>query len=123
MQKRDLRKLNKKEHEIVDLLRSLKMNKSLALVIVALEKRGKLNSNDLVKTTGLTQPAVSTAMNTLREKKWVKVQPNTQRLKGRPLNVYQLNYSLESIINMLEEQILSGQQETFNVISRLKQIA
>jgi predicted transcriptional regulator len=122
MQDKSLQKLNKKEYNIVKMLQNLKVKKSHALVIVALADRRELKSFEIEEVTGLCQPDVSNTMHNLRKKDWVSVQqsPFTEK-KGRPHNLYQLKYPLKTIIEKLEKQFLQEQQETFRIITKLKE--
>jgi predicted transcriptional regulator len=123
MQEKSLQKLNEKEYNIIKMLQTLKVKRSHALVIVALAGRKELKSFEIEEVTGLCQPEVSNTMRNLREKDWVSVQhdPFIEQ-KGRPYNLYQLQYPLKTIIKKLEKRILQEQQETFETITKLKEI-
>jgi len=81
-----------------------------------------MKSFEIEKVTGLCQPEVSNAMSHLMKKDWISVQQDPfVEQKGRPYNLYQLKYPLKAIIKALEKQILQEQQETFKIITRLKE--
>jgi predicted transcriptional regulator len=66
-------------------LESLGMKRTVACVITFLKDKKERSSKDIETATGLRQPEVSIAMQTLREKDWLTEHDIKGSGKGRPL--------------------------------------
>jgi predicted transcriptional regulator len=79
-------------------LESLGMKRTVACVITFLKDQNERSSRDIEVATGLRQPEVSIAMQTLRDRNWLTEHEIKSRGKGRALEIYALR---ATIINRL----------------------
>lgn len=117
-------KLEEKEEEMVDLLRKLNMTRPIALTLVCLAKRDEVTSREIEMVSQLRQPEVSIAMRYLHNNEWIEVREEKKNEgKGRPIKLYKLIVSLDSIIKNIEEEILSENRSVLENIARLKSLS
>jgi len=117
------KKLNAEEEMIVDYFKELNIKRTIALLLVALARRGELSSREIENITGLRQPEVSSTMRYLRKKDWVSTRDKKDNEgKGRPYHLYKLKPTLREIVDIQEKRILKQNQKDLDCIKKLKLI-
>jgi len=118
------RVLDDDDHEFVDLLHSLGVQRNVAKVITYLAFAGESTSREIEHGTGLRQPEVSIAMRTLRGENWVREwEIKSTEGKGRPSKVYALSTPVDDIITIIEEKRQKEIAESMRSIQKLKELA
>jgi len=116
--------LDDDDHEFVDLLHSLGVQRNVAKVITYLAVAGESTSREIERGTGMRQPEVSIAMRTLRRENWVREwEIKSTEGKGRPSKVYALNTPVDEIIRSIEDQKQKKSAEAMESIRKLKELA
>jgi len=95
---------DKKDLEFMLGLESLGMKRTLACIITFLKDQNERSSKDIETATGLRQPEVSIAMQTLRERNWLTEHDIKSEGKGRPLKIYALRVTIDEIVNYCEAE-------------------
>jgi len=103
-------------------LESLGMKRTLACVITFLKDRKERSARDIETATGLRQPEVSIAMQTLREKNWLTEHEIKSEGKGRPLKIYALRATIDEIIDYCEAEEIRESARFSEAIKRLKEL-
>ncbi|MCQ1536969.1 transcriptional regulator [Methanosarcina sp. KYL-1] len=117
-------KMEDVEYEMVELLRRLNINRPVALTLACLSKGEEISSQCIEMVSGLRQPEVSIAMRYLRENDWVDMREEKKNQgKGRPVKLYKLTVSMETIINTIEEDVLAESRTVLQNIERLKNLS
>jgi predicted transcriptional regulator len=114
---------DKKDLEFVLGLESLGMKRIVARVITFLKDQNERSSRDIEVATGLRQPEVSIAMQTLRERGWLTEHEIKNNGKGRPLKIYALRATIYEIINYYEAEKSRESARTSEAIQRLKELS
>ena len=104
-------------------LESLGMKRTVACVITFLKDRNERSSRDIEVATGLRQPEVSIAMQTLRENGWLTEHEIKSSGKGRPLKIYALRATIDEIINYCEAEKSRESVRAMESIQRLKELS
>jgi predicted transcriptional regulator len=112
--------LDDKDHEFVDILRHLGMQRNVAKIITYLAVAGESNSREIERGTGMRQPEVSIAMRTLRRENWINEHDVKGEGKGRPSKVYALSTHVDEIIRSIEDQKQKKSAEAMESIQKLK---
>ena len=99
------------------------VRRNVATIIVYLKDLDETTSKDIEKGSGLRQPEVSIAMNTLRQKGWIADRKQKGIGKGRPMKIYKLTVSIEDIIGHYEELKRSEAARAIETIQKLKEIS
>jgi predicted transcriptional regulator len=115
--------LDDANHEFVELLHNLGIQRNVALVITYLAIAGESKSREIERGTGLRQPEVSIAMRELRHENWINEGEVKAEGKGRPSKVYSLRTSIDDIIGFIEEERRKESAEAMESIQKLKQLA
>ena len=103
-------------------LESLGMKRTLACVITFLKDQNERSSKDIETATGLRQPEVSIAMQTLRERNWLTEHEIKSSGKGRPLKIYALRATIDEIINYCEAEKSRESARFSEAIQKLKEL-
>jgi predicted transcriptional regulator len=103
-------------------LESLGMKRTLACVITFLKDQKERSSMDIETATGLRQPEVSIAMQTLRERNWLTEHEIKSSGKGRPLKIYALRATIDEIINYCEAEKSRESARFSEAIQKLKEL-
>ena len=103
-------------------LESLGMKRTLACVITFLKDQKERSSRDIEVATGLRQPEVSIAMQTLRERNWLTEHEIKSSGKGRPLKIYALRATIDEIINYCEAEKSRESARFSEAIQKLKEL-
>ena len=104
-------------------LESLGMKRTLACVITFLKDQKERSSRDIETATGLRQPEVSIAMQTLRERNWLTEHEIKSSGKGRPLKIYALRATIDEIINYCEAEKSRESARFSEAIQKLKELS
>jgi predicted transcriptional regulator len=116
--------LDDDDHEFVDLLHSLGVQRNVAKVITYLAIAGESTSREIERGTDMRQPEVSIAMRTLRGANWIREwEIKSTEGKGRPSKVYALSTPVDEIIKIIEEKRQKESAKAMESIQRLKDLA
>ncbi len=115
--------LDEKDLEFIDALRSLKVTRNVAALIIYLANVNEATSKDIEVGTNLRQPEVSIGMRTLRQNNWIEQRNVKTDGKGRPRILYRLNVPIEKIIQHYEEEKNRESAIVMGSIQRLKDLA
>ena len=115
--------LDEKDLEFIDTLRSLKVPRNVAALIIYLANVNEATSKDIEVGTNLRQPEVSIGMRTLRQNNWIEQRNIRTDGKGRPRILYRLNVPIEKIIQHYEEEKNRESAIVMGSIQRLKDLA
>jgi predicted transcriptional regulator len=114
---------DEKDSEFVQCLESLGMKRTVACVITFLKDQKERSSRDIEVATGLNQPEVSIAMQTMRERGWLTEHEIKNTGKGRPLKIYALRATVDEIIKYYETEKTEEFAQTMETIKRLKELS
>jgi predicted transcriptional regulator len=114
---------DKKDLEFMLGLESLGMKRTVACVITFLKDLEERSSMDIEKATGLRQPEVSIAMQTLRERNWLTEHEIKSSGKGRPSKIYALRATIDEIINYCEAEKSRESARFSEAIQKLKDLS
>ncbi|MFA0822513.1 MAG: transcriptional regulator [Methanomethylovorans sp.] len=115
--------IGEREFEMVELLRKLNMNRSVALVLACLSTGEEVTSRTIEKKAGLRQPEVSIAMRYLCDNNWIEVREEKKTEgKGRPVKLYKLVVPLDHIIQRIETDVMYQKLSVLESIERLKSL-
>ncbi len=115
--------LDEKDLEFIDALRSLKVPRNVAALIIYLANVNEATSKDIEVATNLRQPEVSIGMRALRQNNWIEQRNVKTDGKGRPRILYRLNVPIEKIIQHYEEERNRESAMLMGSIQRLKELA
>ncbi|WP_319508088.1 transcriptional regulator [uncultured Methanolobus sp.] len=116
--------MSEKEYEIVELLRKLDINRTVALTLACLSSGEEITSREIEKNSNLRQPEVSIAMRYLKDNNWVDIREEKKTEgKGRPVKLYRLVTPLDEIVHSIEQKILLESRYVLNNIEKLKRLA
>jgi predicted transcriptional regulator len=103
-------------------LKSLGVNRNVALVITFLKDQNERYFKDIEIATDLKQQKVSVAMQTLRERGWLKEHDIEGNVRGRRFRIYSLRATIDEIINYYEAEKSKESARTMESIQRLKEL-
>jgi len=115
--------LDEKDLEFIDALRSLKVPRNVATLIIYLANVNEATSKDIEVGTNLRQPEVSIGMRPLRQNNWIEQRNIKTDGKGRPRILYRLNVPIEKIVQHYEEERNRESAIVMGSIQRLKDLA
>jgi predicted transcriptional regulator len=104
-------------------LETLGMKRTVACVITFLKDQNERSSRDIEVATGLRQPEVCIAMQTLIERDWLTEHEIKSEGKGGPLKIYSLRATIDEIINYCEAEKSREFARTSEAIQRLKELS
>ena len=114
--------LDDKDLEFIETLRSLGVPRNVATLITFLANVDEASSREIEMGSDLRQPEVSIAMRTLRDNNWIEEREIKREGKGRPMKVYSLHASVDTIIRHFEEEKRHESAQAMESIERLKQL-
>ena len=114
---------DKKDLEFMLGLESLGMKRTVACVITFLKDQNERSARDIETATGLRQPEVSIAMQTLRERNWLTEHEIKSSGKGRPLKIYALRATIDEIIGYYEAEKAQEFVQAREAIQKLKELS
>jgi predicted transcriptional regulator len=108
--------------EFVRELNNLGVNSNVARLITFLKDQNERSSKDIEVATGLRQPEVSIAMQTLRKRNWLTESEIKSSGKGRPLKIYALRATIDEIIDYYETEKNREYAKAMESIKRLREL-
>ena len=111
------------DFEFIQGLQNLGMNRNVASVVTYLKDVTEGSSRDIEIATGMRQPEVSIAMQTMRAMNWVAEHEIKGEGKGRPLKIYALRSTIDEIIGYYEAKKSQETAQTMEAIQRLKELS
>ncbi len=114
--------LDERDLEFIDALRNLNVPRNVAALITYLADTNEATSREIEMGTDLRQPEVSIGMRTLRQNNWIEQRNIKADGKGRPMIVYKLSVSLNSIVNHYGEESKRESTRAMESIQRLKEL-
>ena len=114
---------DERDSEFVQELQSLGVNRNVALVITFLKDQNERYFKDIEIATDLKQQKVSVAMQTLRERGWLKEHDIEGNKRGRRFRIYALKATIDEIINYYEAEKNSESARFSEAIQRLKELS
>jgi len=106
--------------EITEILTNVGLKSNEARVLVVLFKGYDLTSREIERIVDLRQPEVSIAINLLIGRKWAQISSLITEKKGRPVKVYSLAASIDSILDQIEDQIEGDYRSQLEIIERVR---
>lgn len=94
--------LDDRDLEFMEVLRSLNVPRSVAMMITYLANVEEATSREIQVGTGLNQPEVSIGMRTFYKNKWIIEREVKPEGKGRPMKVYKLSIPIDKILEHYE---------------------
>ena len=121
MEKKKILSLDEKDIKISGLLTDLGISKNTARSLVFLIQTNKeCTSLEIETGSGLRQPEVSIAMQTLREKNWATKRDEKKEGKGRPVHYYKLVITKKQIIEELEKEKIKEIEKINEDLEKIK---
>jgi predicted transcriptional regulator len=114
---------DEKDLEFMQGLQNLGVNRNVARLLTYLKDMKERSSRDIEVATGLRQPEVSIAMQTLRKRGWLTEHEIKNKGKGRPLRIYALRATIDEIIEHFEADKAQESAQTTMAIQRLKELS
>ena len=111
------------DFEFIQGLQNLGMNRNVASVVTYLKDVTEGSSRDIEIATGMRQPEVSIAMQTMRAMNWVAEHEVKGDGKGRPMKYYALRSTIDEIIGYYEAKKSQETAQTMEAIQRLKELS
>jgi predicted transcriptional regulator len=111
------------DFEFIQGLQNLGMNRNVACLITYLKEVTEGSSRDIEISTGMRQPEVSIAMQTMRAMNWVAEHEVKRDGKGRPMKFYALRSTIDEIIGYYEAKKSQETAQTMEAIQRLKELS
>jgi predicted transcriptional regulator len=108
------------DSEFLQELQSLGVNRDVALVITLLKDKNERYFEDIEIATDLKQQKVSVAMQTLRERGWLKEHDIEGNRRGRRLKIYALQATIDEIISYYEAEKNMESARAMESIQKLK---
>jgi len=122
MKESTVKVLDDKDLEFAETLRSLGVQRNVAILITYLANVEEASSRDIEMGSNLRQPEVSIAMRALRDNDWVSEKEVRRGGKGRPMKVYSLLTPISEIIKHFEEEKQQESAQTMESIQKLKEL-
>ena len=111
------------DFEFIQGLQNLGMNRNVASLVTYLKDVTEGSSRDIEIATGMRQPEVSIAMQTMRAMNWVAEHEVKGDGKGRPMKFYALRSTIDEIIGYYEAKKSQEAAQTMEAIQRLKELS
>ena len=118
-----IRIADEKDFEFIRGLQNLGMNRNVASLVTYLKDVTEGSSRDIEIATGMRQPEVSIAMQTMRAMNWVAEHEVKGDGKGRPMKYYALRSTIDEIIGYYEAKKSQETAQTMEAIHRLKELS
>ena len=99
------------------------MKRTVARLITYLKDMKERSSREIEMATGMKQPEVSIAMQTLRERGWLKEHDIEGIRRGRRFRIYALQATIGEIINYYEAEKSREAARISKAIQRLKTLS
>jgi predicted transcriptional regulator len=112
--------LKLEREEFASILMNIGLKRNVAKVLTYLAGGKEATSREIEIGSDLRQPEVSIAMREIRKLDWISERDGKNLGKGRPYRIYQLNKSLQEIIDYLEHEKTKESAITMMQIEKLK---
>ncbi|WNY23411.1 hypothetical protein MmiHf6_07180 [Methanimicrococcus hongohii] len=103
-------------------LRNLGIQRNVALTLVYLSNVKEASSREIEIGTGLRQPEISLAICFMGDNGWIENRMVRVNKKGRPLKVYSLCASMETIYAYYEMKAHEDYENSIGKINQLKEL-
>jgi len=90
-----------KDEKLIHLLIDMQIPRNLARTIVFFSKHNSCICSHIQDVTDLRQPEVSMAMQHMKDRGWIRVEPIRREYKGRPVLNYKLAVPFDTIIRTI----------------------
>ena len=97
-------KFKPQDKKIINIFTELGMPRNLAKTLMYISQVDECKSADIEHEADLRQPEVSVAMQQLQNKGWVQKRHKKKKGKGRPVHIYKLTSSIDSIVRNFEKE-------------------
>ncbi|PTD94671.1 ArsR family transcriptional regulator [archaeon SCG-AAA382B04] len=114
--------LDENEKKFVKLLVDLGMDKNVAKTFTSLANGDELRSKQIQRTTGLSQPEVSMAINSLKEDDFIQERMIEREKRGRPMMAYSLAKPLSKVMKEIENRWRMEKQKEKRKIEKAKEL-
>ena len=111
------------DFEFIQGLQNIGMNRNVASLVTYLKDVTEGSSRDIEIATGMRQPEVSIAMQTMRAMNWVAEHEVKGDGKGRPMKYYALRSTIDEIIGYYEAKKSQEAAQTMEAIHKLKELS
>ena len=111
-----------KEEEFANLLIELGTRRNVAKVLVFLANIPEATSRAIERGTDLRQPEVSIAITCLSKRKWVCISSLITVNRGRPVKIFALTGTIDSILDEIKEGISEGHDQHVIMLGRIREI-
>ena len=111
------------DFEFIRGLQNLGMNRNVASLVTYLKEVTEGSSRDIEIATGMRQPEVSIAMQTMRAMNWVAEHEVKGDGKGRPMKFYALRSTIDEIIGYYEAKKSQEAAQTMEAIQRMRELS
>ena len=106
MKQKNVYVLDKEDDKAVQLFVKLGMPKNLAKTLLYILQFDECKCADVEQGADLRQPEVSTAMQELQRRGWVKKRDLNRKGKGRPVHLYKSAMHLSEILKEVQQEKL-----------------
>lgn len=103
-------------------LRNLGIQRNVALTLVYLSHVEEASSREIEIGTGLRQPEISLAICFMSDNEWIESRMIKVNKKGRPLKVYSLCTTMDTIYTYYEMKAYRDYEESVSKINQLKEL-
>jgi predicted transcriptional regulator len=114
--------LDDKDLELIAALRSIKVPRNVATLIIFLANANEATSREIEAGTNMRQPEVSIGMRALRQYNWIEQRNINAEGRGHPTIVYKLNVPIEKIIQHYEEEKNRESAQARESIQKLRKL-
>ncbi len=116
----DVKQLDKKDKEIVNILISFGMKKKMATMLTYLQSVYEASAAEIEKGTGLNQTEIGDVIRVLKERDWISERKEVISGKGLPPRIISLKIDFNEIIALLENHQKRKGNEMQSKIERLR---
>ncbi|MDL2260673.1 transcriptional regulator protein [Methanimicrococcus sp. OttesenSCG-928-J09] len=103
-------------------LRNLGIQRNVALTLVYLSHVEEASSREIEIGTGLRQPEISLAICFMSDNNWIESRMIKVNKKGRPLKVYSICTTMDTIYSFYEKKANLDYEESVIKIKQLKDL-
>ena len=122
MKQKNVYTLDRDDDKAVQLFVKLGMPRNLAKTLLYISQVDECKCADVEQGGDLRQPEVSTAMQVLRERRWVKKRDLKKKGKGRPVHIYTPTKNLSEILKAFEQEKIKEVESFKSDLSELKNL-
>jgi predicted transcriptional regulator len=114
--------LTETEEEVIRLLIEVGLKTNEAKLLVVFFRGIEPTSRELERITDLRQPEVSIGITLLSKRRWVSVSSLITANKGRPVKIFKLTGTIDSILDEIKEGIATGHDQHMIMLKRIREI-